>query len=830
MLSMRRARTRTWARRAPAVSLAGLLIAALAGGGQAAAASRPDRVGAPGARHESAAGVISTVAGGVGGPEAGTDVALAGPCGLSFGGGNLYIGDTSPHQDLDVSGAVRVMSPGSDLLTTIAGNREHEPYANGIPATQAFVNACASAVDGSGNLVLSDIRHDQIRVVAASNGTFYGIKMTAGYIYAVAGDGTRGFSGDGGPALKAELGDPQDVAVDAAGNLVLADTGNDRIRVVAEKTGTFYGIAMTAGNIYTVAGDGSGTFSGEGGPALDAGFVPNQVTLDGAGNLIISDSENDRVFVVAASTGMFYGQAMTAGDFYTVAGDGNGAYSGDGGPALDAGLTPGGVALDDAGNLVIADPANHRIRVVAEHTGTYYGQAMTAQDIYTIAGTGTSGYSGNGGPALNANLNSPYSPVFDSAGNLVFTDVGNYRVRVVAGTTGTFYGIKMTAGHVYTIAGTGNPGEFSGAGGPATSAELVNPAGPAYDAAGNLLFTDYGRIQVVAGSSATFYGQKMTAGDLYTIAGDSRGGYSGDGGPAVRAQLLPEDVTVDKAGNVVICDAGNYRIRVVAEHTGTYYGRAMTSGDIYTVAGDGSVGFSGDGGPATQAGMTCDAVAVDAAGNLVISDGGANRIRVVAESTGMFYGQAMTAGDIYTVAGDGSDVSSGDGGPALDAGLGAYSVTLDNAGNLVISDNLAVQIRVVAEHTGTYYGQAMTAGDIYAVAGDGSDVFSGDGGSALKAGLFAGPVTVDAAGNLVISDRTNNRVRVVAEQPGTFYGVSMTAGNIYTVAGNGTSGFSGDGGPAIDASLNGPNGTAVDATGNLAICDQGNSRIRTVTG
>jgi secreted PhoX family phosphatase len=201
-------------------------------------------------------------------------------------------------------------------------------------------------------------------VVAARTGTFYVQAMTAGDIYTVAGNGAVGFSGDGGPATSAKLNDPGGVAVDGAGNLLIADGGNGRIRLVAHKTGTFYGQAMTGGDIYTVAGGGTDGL-GDGGPASSAELGPAGVAVDGAGNLVIADDGNGRIRVVAASTGTFYGQAMTGGDIYTVAGNGTGGFSGDGGPATSAELSQlGGVAVDGAGNLLIADTYNHRIRVV----------------------------------------------------------------------------------------------------------------------------------------------------------------------------------------------------------------------------------------------------------------------------------------------------------------------------------------------------------------------------------------------------------------------------------------------------------------------------------
>ena len=394
-----------------------------------------------------------------------------------------------------------------------------------------------------------------------------------------------------------------------------------------------------------------------------------------------------------------------------------------------------------------------------------------------------------------------------------------------------------TPGDISTVAGNGSAG-CSGDGSLATSADLSFPSGVGVDSSGNLVIadTDNNRVSVVAETSGTFYGVAMTAGDMYTVAGQAAvctGGYSGDGGLATSAQLdFPYDVAVDGSGNLVIADAANNRVRVVAETSGTFYGVAMTAGDIYTVAGNGTGGYSGDGGPATSAELFDPAgVAVDGSGNLVIADALNNRVRVVAESSGTFYGVAMTAGDIYTVAGSGTGGQSGDGGPATSAGLNyPQGVAVDGSGNLVIADADNNRVRVVADSTGTFYGVAMTAGDIYTVAGIGTGGSSGDGGPATSAELnYPSRVAVDGSGNLVIADTDNNRVRVVAASTGTFYGVAMTAGDIYTVAGNGTGGYSGDGGPATSAELAGPAGVAVDGSGNLVIADAFNNRIRAVT-
>jgi hypothetical protein len=676
-------------------------------------------------------GTISTVAGngtqgfsGDGGPA--TDADLSSPFGVAVdAAGNLYIADFYNNR-------VRKVST-SGTITTVAGNGTTGFSGDGGPATNASLyNPAGVAVDAAGNLYIADTSNERVRKVS-----------TSGTITTVAGDGTQGFSGDGGPATNASLNQPYGVAVDAAGNLYIADTSNGRVRKVS-----------TSGTITTIAGNGTSRFLGDGGPATDAGLTyPQGVAVDAAGNVYIADPFDNLVRKVS-----------TSGTITTVAGDGTQGFSDDGGPATNASLNlPTGVAVDAAGNLYFPDPYSNRVRKVS-----------TSGTITTVAGNGTFGFSGDGGPATNASLRYPYAVAVNAAGNLYIADQGNNRVRKVAASVP-----PLLSGTITTVAGDGTTG-FSGDGGPATNASLYEPTGVAVDAAGNVYIADPGNHRVRKVS---------TSGTITTVAGNGSPGFSGDGGPATNASLDGlRGVAVDAAGNLYIADWVNSRVRKVS-----------TSGMITTVAGSGTYGFSGDGGPATDASLSSPyGVAVDAAGNLYIADAGNSRVRKVS-----------TSGTITTVAGSGTYGFSGDGGPATNAALSSpQGVALDAAGNLYIADAQDTRVRKVS-----------TSGTITTVAGSGTYGFSGDGGPATDAGL-KGPtgVAVDAAGNLYIADPGNHRVRKVS-----------TSGTITTVAGNGTQGFSGDAGPATNASLNTPYGVAVDAAGNLYIADPGNNRVRKVS-
>ena len=380
-------------------------------------------------------------------------------------------------------------TPATGVINAVAGTGTAGYTGDGSAATSATLRVpLGVAVDPAGDLAIADTSNNVIRFVPASSGTYFGRPMTGGDIYTIAGTGTPGAFGDGIPATSAELDGPRGLAFDPAGDVIVADSENSEVRLIANSS-SFYGIPSAPGDIYTLAGSPAPGYSGDGGPAILAKLHdPTDIAVD-ANGIAIADGLNNAVRFIASSSGSFFGTSMVRGDIYTVAG-GTSGYNGDGRPAVSAELTePAGVALDAAGDLAIADTGNFRVRFVPAATGSYFGAPMVADDIYTVAGDGTLGYSGDGASATGAELDRPFGVSFDGLGDLGVSDTFNHVVRFVPAATGTYFGASMQQGDIYTIAGTGISGS-SGDGNPATSAELTTPVQLGFTSNDSVVFAD----------------------------------------------------------------------------------------------------------------------------------------------------------------------------------------------------------------------------------------------------------------------------------------------------------------------------------------------------
>jgi uncharacterized protein (TIGR03437 family) len=667
-------------------------------------------------------------------------------------------------------------------ISTVAGGAP--------PATPAAASSTSIGTprrvtnDSSGNVYFS-----------AGNAVY---KLTSGgTLTVVAGNSRAGFSGDGGPAVNAQLNFPQGLAFDPAGSLYIADTKNNRVRIVTKD-----GLINTfAGNGQISTGGGPSNYNDNGPATSGLLHLPSGVASDKNGNIYIADTADNTIR-----------QVTTDGIIHTYAGDSYPGFFGDSGNPINAEFYgPQDVAFDSSGNLYVADTQNSRIRQISPSSGL----------ITTYAGGGTTGSvgaqkgvaaNGDKGLATSAIIQVPYALAIDSSGVLYFAQNGDSTIRKVD-----------TKGIINTIAGTGTAG-FGGDGSSATGALLNFPTGIALDSSGNLYVADSVNLRV----------RKVAGGTMTTVAGNGVLNYGGDNGSATKAQLNgPLGTAVDGAGNLYVADAGNHEVRkidtkgnitavlgngtagagsnqasgpqgVTVDGSGNVYiadtqnariVKVTPGGSASTVAGNGTPGYGGDNGAATSAQIyTPTGVAVDAKGTLYIADYQNHRVRKVTAD-----------GTITTVAGTGNQGYAGDGGPASSALLNyPAGVTVDSGGNLYIADWGNYVIRKV-----------LANGTIVTIAGNHRPGFSGDGGLATQAQIDSPTdLAVDASWNVYFTD-SSARVREV-----------LTSGFITTIAGNGTVGYSGDGGSALAAQLNTPAGVAVDSTGNVYISDSGNNAVR----
>ncbi len=632
--------------------------------------------------------------------------------------------------------------------------------------------------------------------------------LAAGEITTVIG-GDRA-SGDGDLAIQASLNSPNAIVFDKAGNLLIADTNNHRIRK----------IDLVTGKITTIAGNGKPGFTGDGEPAITAGLnFPTAIALGERDSLFIADSGNNRIRRVDPDSSVIT----------TVAGNGDTNQDRDGVLATETTLTsPFALAIDKAGNLYTLQAKSFRIRYIDANSRT----------ITTVAGNGQPGVSKDGEKASSANL-IPVAIAIDNQDNLLIAEADampqidnlliSNRIRRVDSQTGILSTIAGNACNPFRNLNCSFVEREI-----ATKTSLISPRTVTTDNIGNIFISDDDKIKRI----------DRATGVITTLAGNGKKvleANNGDGDLASKAIIFPINLAVDKNGNIFIADNGYDQIRridfttniidsiaglgigdggqansaklvapqgLAFDEKGTLFiadtlhqlvRRVDDSGKITTVAGTGKKGFNGDGKLAIEADLSNPTqVTVDSKGNLFIIES-INRIRFV---------DAVTK-QIRTIVGTEIFGFSGDGGLAVNAKLNTpTAIATDSTGNLFIADTGNNRIRRVD----------MQSGNISTIAGNGQAGFSGDGGQAINASLSPVGLAVDNNNNLLVVDNVSNRIR----------SINLGSGVINTIAGSGKIGFKGDGKIAKKASFKFPTAIAVDKSNSIFIADTFNNRVRRI--
>ena len=622
----------------------------------------------------------------------GTNARFFSPTGVAVdGAGNIYIADVGDH-------TIRKVTPGG-VVTTLAGISGQAGSADGAGTSASFLYPYAIAVDGAGNVYVADCGNQNIRKITAG-----------GSVSTLAG--TPGVVGvDNGTGPVAQFNNPQGIAVDGAGNVYVSDTYNSIIRMISP-----------AGVVTTLAGVAGQTGSADGTGSSARFNYPSGIAADTGGNVYVADFENSTIRKIAPG-----GVVTTLAGSPQQAGDGDGFGSG-------ARFNhPEDVAVDGSGNVYVLDTSNQTVRKIS-----------TGGVVSTLAGN--PGMSGRlDGTGAGASFFYP-GGIAVGATNLYVADTGNHSLRVVT-----------ISGGVSTLAGAaGQEGSTDGTG---SGALFAYPDGVAVDVGGNVYIADTNNNTI----------RKMTPGGVITTYAGVAGPPGSNDGPAASARFnSPTGVAADVFGNVYVADAGNSTIR-----------RINSAGIVATVAGQAGVNGSSDGVGSGALFNSPEGIAVDGVGNVYVADTNNCTVRMV-----------NPLGIVTTLAGSPGQIGSADGAGSSARFDGPYAVAVDGLSNVYVSDFFNATIRVInnAHVVSTLAGTAQNPG------------FTDATGAPAKFNQAYG-VAVDGSGNLFVTDTYNRAVRKIA--PG---GVVTTIG-----------------GP--QSRFYYPQGIAVDASGKLYVADGDNQAI-----
>ena len=664
----------------------------------------------------------------------------------------VYIGDNT------IGWKLRQI-PSTGILSTLAGKYQYF-YGEGVYPPQAALGPRLDvSLLGPGSVLVTDASNVRLRYVDQEP-----------LLRTLIGNGSVGYTGDGGNALAATLNSPQMAVTDTNSNVYIADMCNNLIRIYSQ----------TASTLSTYAGTGVAGLSGDTGPALLAQFAaPYGVALDSYNDLFVTDMSNCGVRVIEP----------VSGNIYNYAGNYVNGFSGDGGPATAASLSyPRGIAVDGSNNVYICDTGNSRIRRIDNVTGI----------ISTVAGNGTEGYSGNNGPGYLASLSSPRGVTVDGNGNLYIADTNNNCIR--------FLNIHTCI--LTTTVGQPPRGGYLGNNTFAQFSLLSNPSQVLYDKSSAYMYiADSGNARIrlvdtttnviydyVGNGSPAFYGNQTYISDavfgsiecvaadlennvyisdgaanlirkidmstltISTVVGTGVGGYTGNGIGALQQISTPRTLLADMENNILFCDTENHRVRKYIS----------TTREITTLAGTGDASDYGDGGLASLAALNYPkALAQDTEGNIYIGDSSNYRIRRVDAMTG-----------IITTC----------------AGIGAPGII--TAGGSAVSTSIGYVNAITTAQDALYITDAPTSG-IWQIQGGVFEPFTnistpaylGDGGP-VAAALLSTPtgILADSSGNFIICDSENYRIRRtytygLAQNP-VYLNMNMSFTNYYATSGN----------------------------------------------